>query len=360
MDQLQNKKAIIFSRFFNKKSGGIPHSIISMSKLFSNEVSFDVFSDDGFFKNISKNHLKEKIAKNKFTNHYDLFLICGSWQINIFFKLLIAKIGNKKIIYFPKGNLAYYEFSTYKIVYKLPFFFFYELPKILLAHTIVYSSKLEYDNSIVKFFTNKKIIIHDYYKLLKNQAANFKFKQTLNIGFIGQYSHRKSLIECILAIDILKKKFLKHSICLNIAGDALNHRYQTKINNIISTLNLTQHIKFVGYLDNKEKVKFFKKNKIILIPSKFESYSLVVAEAFNYGALPVMSKNIGITESCSTKFFKINHISPISIASAITKMVDPVNYDAILKNRSSIIRKLNSEILHGIKKIKNLINDGYQ
>ena len=56
----------------------------------------------------------------------------------------------------------------------------------------------------------------------------------------------------------------------------------------ISALNLSNNIKFLGFLDNEEKYQVMSESKILLFPSRFESFGIVVAESLNLN-VPVVS-----------------------------------------------------------------------
>ncbi|NBO17474.1 MAG: glycosyltransferase, partial [Proteobacteria bacterium] len=56
----------------------------------------------------------------------------------------------------------------------------------------------------------------------------------------------------------------------------------------IKERNLSNNIISLGFLDNKEKYRVISNSKMLLFPSRFESFGIVVAESLNFG-IPVIA-----------------------------------------------------------------------
>ena len=59
---------------------------------------------------------------------------------------------------------------------------------------------------------------------------------------------------------------------------------------------LTTHINFKGHMGPQEIKKVYQESYLIIIPSRFESFSNVALEAMSFGALVLVSNNMGIAE----------------------------------------------------------------
>ena len=156
---------------------------------------------------------------------------------------------------------------------------------------------------------------------------------------------------------MLKNHSHQYEFIFNIAGSSIDARYQYKVEKVINDLNLRKYINFHGNLGFKERVKFYKNNQIILIPSKFESYSLVALEALHNGSIPLISPNVGMFESIKSTFFNLNSIYPDHIAKGVLKIIDIKNHQSVNDERRKVIKTLNSLIRKSNKNFRNFLYD---
>ena len=339
-------KVLIFSKLFKIGGGGHPQALHAMSHSMKKKIIFDVYHDDGFSINIgSKFNLKNILAKDKKKlklNSYNAFIICGSWQIKILYFLIIAKLKKRKIIYMPKGNLSLYEFYSYRGLLKLPVLFTVEIIKILLSDLIIYTSELEKKYSFSNSFIFKKyLILPDYYKLVKKKLrSNHKEKKIFNIGFIAQYSKRKSLIECIDSFELLCNSHPKKKFFFFIAGTPVkkNSKYYNDIIKRICLSKYNNKIFILGHLDGLDKRLFYKKMNLILYPSKYESFGLIALEGIEYGCNILTTFFIGALENITSKnIYKIRKINKENITKGIQYFLKNPHYNEFKKT----IKKIN-------------------
>lgn len=309
----------------------------------------------------SKLNLKKIVAKDKRKlnlDSYNALIICGSWQIKILYFLIIAKLKKKKIIYMPKGNLSLYEFYSYKIFFKLPLLCTVEILKILLSNLIIYTSKLEKKYCFSSFFIFKKnLILPDYYKRIEKKIDIHKETKKFNIGFIAQYSKRKSLIECINSFNLFCNLYPNKKFFFHIAGTPVkkNSQYYNNVKKCINSSKFKNRIFIRGQLNGLDKKLFYTKMNLILYPSKYESFGLIALEGIEYGCNILTTFFIGALEQITSKnIYKIRKISKENITKGMHYFLKNPHHNEFKKT----IKKINLSIYSNKEQLyKYLIND---
>ena len=91
--------------------------------------------------------------------------------------------------------------------------------------------------------------------------------------FLGQYIHRKGVIELITSF----KKINRENISLSLAGGG---ELDEEVNKLI---NNHKNIKNYGYFDHKDLPKFLAEHDVFVLPSSHDGWAVVVAEAMASG-----------------------------------------------------------------------------
>ena len=109
------------------------------------------------------------------------------------------------------------------------------------------------------------------------EFSNSIIKKTYPYQFIhvGRLVFYKNLEVLIKAINIVRKKEPK--VKLILVGDGPHRKSLEKV---ISELKLEKNIKFQGYVNAEEKLRFIAESSALLFPSTMEGFGLVILEAF--------------------------------------------------------------------------------
>ena len=84
---------------------------------------------------------------------------------------------------------------------------------------------------------------------------------------------------------------------LNILLQALKHlRVDYKLLICGTNYSGENHKNYIGALDEKEYLEILSQSKIVVVPSKYESFSLVALEAFASGIPVILTKSTGISD----------------------------------------------------------------
>jgi len=180
---------------------------------------------------------------------------------------------------------------------------------------------------------------------------NKEKRDGLQISFLGLIGERKGVFDLLKVI----RKFIdkKYNISLNIGGNGEIERLNFMINN----LGLSEYVKYLGWINEKEKDTLLRKTDIFVLPSYGEGLPMSILEAMSY-SIPVVSTPVGgIPELISdgeTGFL----IEPGDIDALYTKLKQLIVDDKLRlmlgeKGREVIAQK------HNIKKISKQIDQIY-
>ena len=110
---------------------------------------------------------------------------------------------------------------------------------------------------------------------------------------IGRIQEQKGQLQTIEFLNNFKK-IQNDFKCYFIGGPSGKHgnEYLHELKQTIKDLNLDKHVEFLGDLPQTEIIELFKKAKLLIHTSKFETFGLVAIEANTMG-VPVLTTNNG-------------------------------------------------------------------
>ena len=110
---------------------------------------------------------------------------------------------------------------------------------------------------------------------------------------IGRIQEQKGQLQTIEFLNNFKK-IQNDFKCYFVGGPSGKHgnEYLHELKQTIEDLNLDKHVEFLGDLPQTEIIELFKKAKLLIHTSKFETFGLVAIEANTMG-VPVLTTNNG-------------------------------------------------------------------
>ena len=110
---------------------------------------------------------------------------------------------------------------------------------------------------------------------------------------IGRIQEQKGQLQTIEFLNNFKK-IQNDFKCYFVGGPSGKHgnEYLHELKQTIKDLNLDKHVEFLGDLPQTEIIELFKKAKLLIHTSKFETFGLVAIEANTMG-VPVLTTNNG-------------------------------------------------------------------
>lgn len=119
---------------------------------------------------------------------------------------------------------------------------------------------------------------------LKNQQ---KCKVNYTLGILGRLSPEKNIDLALHALARIKQQQPQLDFSLIIAGDGDEKAHLLELT---QQLNLTHEVQFIGWITDK--AIFFQQIDALLLPSTFESFGMIILEAFNHHT-PVIASRVG-------------------------------------------------------------------
>ena len=179
-------------------------------------------------------------------------------------------------------------------------------------------------------------------------------KHTIKILSVGSLIPRKGIVVLIEALSQLKE-IKWELICVGNVNR--NKEYVENIKMKISSFNLIDRIKFTGNVSPQKLSKLFQSSDIFVLPSYFESYGMVLAEAMIY-SLPIITTNAGaIPYTVSTNSAIL--IKPGSVnemVEALYKLMTDIEFRKDLAKKS---KKAGKQLLtwsDATKKFDSIVN----
>ena len=156
--------------------------------------------------------------------------------------------------------------------------------------------------------------------------------------FVGRLEEAKGLGLLITAFKGLTPEEKARIQEITIVGDG-----KAKQHYINSTIDSGLPFVFSGFLARKEVHEIYKKSHAILLPSASEGFPKVIAEAMNYGCLPLVSNVSSIGHYVQNEYngFLLDTITVESILNTIRKLlgIDAKVFNAMLHNQTTTENK---------------------
>ncbi|MCK5022135.1 MAG: glycosyltransferase family 4 protein [Candidatus Pacebacteria bacterium] len=188
-------------------------------------------------------------------------------------------------------------------------------PVLFFIHGWQEKISKKFENRIVKYYFKKRFEIADAIVVLANQFKNKLielgidankiyvsttmvksdlyipkdkiFSETCEILFCSNMKKEKGPYELLDAVPLIIKKF--SDTYFNFVGDG---KELEKLKRKTRKMGIEKNVSFNGYKIGNEKIKFFKKAHIFVLPSYSEGFPTVVIEAMAAG-LPLVVKSVG-------------------------------------------------------------------
>jgi len=109
--------------------------------------------------------------------------------------------------------------------------------------------------------------------------------------YVGTIERRKGLIDLIDALKFIEKFDYE----LNIIGELIEDDYYKDILNKIKAYKLDSNVNFLGRVSRDILSEYYLNSTVLVFPSHWEGYGMVVAEALSFG-LPVLVTKIPVFE----------------------------------------------------------------
>ncbi|WP_179351894.1 glycosyltransferase family 4 protein [Winogradskyella vidalii] len=120
----------------------------------------------------------------------------------------------------------------------------------------------------------------------------FEVKEKSSLLYVGRISRLKQ-IECAIdSLSYLNKKGVR-GVNLTIIGPISDTEYHKELQEKVRSLGLESQIHFKGALNQEDLIPYYQKATLLLMPSKHESFGMVMVEAMGCGTPVVAFRGSG-------------------------------------------------------------------
>lgn len=266
-------------------------------KKFGNS-NFDLIHAHSLFSN---GYVAMKI-KEKYSIPY--MVAVRNTDVNIFFKrmLHLRKLGiniirNAERIVFLSPSYRDYVIKSY-------------IPEKFKKE--IYSKSVVIPNGIDYFWIKNK----ENPRLLKNSKS-------IKLIFVGSIDTNKNVISVIEASELLIREGIE--VSLSVIG-------KVEDENIAKVINSKEFVTYYNYMPKEELIRYYRQCDIFVMPSKFETFGLVYAEAMSQGLPLIYTKDQGFDGHFKngTVGYAVDANDICDISSKIKMVIN--NYDELSLN----------------------------
>lgn len=144
---------------------------------------------------------------------------------------------------------------------------------------------------VSKSYINKTVTLGNGIHVIDYKPVEYRISDRINIIGIGRFSYKKGFDILISAFSEVNKK--KSNCKLILAGDGIE---KENCETLSKKMNLQDKIEFTGYIENKDIRNVFERGDIFVLPSRNESFGVVVLEAMAYGVPVIITNSGGVVE----------------------------------------------------------------
>lgn len=230
-----------------------------------------------------------------------------------------SSLKNKKIIgYIPDCQHLHLKSIFLK---RIIYYRNYQIKRIRKYSLKIYSTSENVKKDLIEYynFVPKKIIVTGFIPMrIESTLPEFKILKEEFFLIANQLWKHKNHTYAIKAFKEYIDKYQDENTMLYCTGYVHDHRdltHSSSVFDLIERLDLTSRVKFLGYLDRKEFLKYLTNCKALIQPTLFEGSpgGFSVADAVAYG-VPVLLSDIPINREVDKgdiQYFDLNNISSL-------------------------------------------------
>ncbi len=238
-----------------------------------------------------------------------------------FFNFLFRLLGDKRcIVYSRKVDLIHIPSQTL-------LFYYWKIPTLITLHDLQHKYYPRYfsageikardfhykkscdecsqvvvsfnhvKNDIINFYNiaDAKITVtsvgYDYKNVVKMEKdINISKKYNIGNNFLLYPAHTWKHKNHIFLLRVLDKYINKYNDDINLICTGKKNEHYKNIEKVIIKRNLNRRVKFIGFVSEEELNVLYKKTKLVVVPTLYESGSYPVIEAMARGT-PVIGSN---------------------------------------------------------------------
>lgn len=197
---------------------------------------------------------------------------------------LFGLLLKKKIIISPRGELAPYSLKRSRIR-KRPVAWIY---KLFLRHKVLFHATSVEEADDIRAFFGPGIRVVQIPNLIELEEPVDVPVEDI-ILYMGRLHPQKGTDTFIRALA-LSERFMAGTYTAVVAGQTDFPQYEETIRELTATLGLTERVRFAGRVENDEKTRLLARSRWTVLPSRAESFGVVVVESLAQGTPVIAAK----------------------------------------------------------------------
>ncbi len=225
----------------------------------------------------------------------DIVHLHGAWPFTSLFGLFLARIHGVPAILTPHESLTDADVATsgtpaHEAIKRV-------LRRIWLGATarVVVSSELE-SQETGNGHQHPAIAVVAHPVVDERQPAELASRPAgspngqLRLGFLGRFHEKKNLPLVLEAIVALPEE-----VSLTISGGGYGS--ESSLRDLAEALGIAHRVTWLGFTGGEEREEFWRSVDVLVLPSRFECFGMVVAEAMERGVPTIVSDRVGAADS---------------------------------------------------------------
>jgi len=222
---------------------------------------------------------------------FDVIVLHGAWLFSSLAALIAGRITGKPCAMIPHESLTTFDVkkkgSRTRVLAKSVLGRLYARS----CRLFVFSSDLECRDSLPGGTRARKTVVpcplfDDSVPL--RQRPTIQESRPLRIGFLGRLDPKKNLNVLIQAMPLVSE-----DVTLVVGGDG-HADFRRGLLEEAARLGVHNRIEWRGFVDASEKDAFFESIDVLVMPSAYESFGIVAAEAMLRGVPAIVSPRTGV------------------------------------------------------------------
>ncbi len=317
--------------------GGAPESVRLMARLLRPiGVSLDVFAVEGVFRDVGTlDCLPASVGTGRLDGEaaipHDAVLIVGPWNTASPREAARARIRGIPVTYAPRGGLSRIEFQRKRDMKKLPYLAAVESICLVAANSVLFSSQLERSRTVPLAGLAHGVVLPDPFVPSWPVTSDIgpAGRRCQRVGFLGEISPRKAFREVVDAFMLLASR--PGPELQLVVGGRPRPGSESYFDHALASAS-PGAVRWVGPVAPADRADFYRSVDLLIVPSKFESFGLVVAEALSCGRPVLVSSSVGILEHMpdSPAVQRLERVTASAIAAAVARCV--AEWDRVTSN----------------------------
>jgi glycosyltransferase involved in cell wall biosynthesis len=222
---------------------------------------------------------------------YDLVVLHGGWLLSSVAALCAGRLMGKPVVMLPHGSLSEFDVNRPGNVTRIAAKSMLKKIYGRYCSLFIFNSDVEAENSFPRGskaqFAVVPLPLFDENSVSlprrgRVDAVNFR------LGFLGRLHPQKNADALIRSLAILPNAFT-----LLIGGDG---EMRSGLERLADELHVSDRITWTGFVPADLKDNFFNSIDVLVMPSLFESFGIVAAEAMVRGVPVIVSPTTGAAE----------------------------------------------------------------